>query len=98
MSNMSNAVVAGLRTTGTGSGGDGICSVNGGLVMGTTRLRKSRPAYRYGSLFLGEKEKDEDARDKRGHDGLHYFPFTTFCFCSPSPSMPSVPTSPAFRN
>ena len=34
MSNMSNAVVAGSRTTGTGSGGDGICSVGGGLVMG----------------------------------------------------------------
>jgi hypothetical protein len=33
MSNMSNAVVAGLSTTGTGSGGDGICSVSGALVM-----------------------------------------------------------------
>jgi len=34
MSNMSNAVVAGLRATGTGSGGDGICSVSAALVTG----------------------------------------------------------------
>ena len=40
MSNMSNAVVAGLRTTGTGSGGDGICSVSGGLVMGNYPITK----------------------------------------------------------
>lgn len=33
MSNISNAVVAGLRTTGTGSGGDGICSVSGVLMV-----------------------------------------------------------------
>src|ERR1700688_4259090 len=39
MSNMSKAVVAGLRATGTGSGGDGICSVCGELLMGTARLR-----------------------------------------------------------
>src|SRR5580692_8090720 len=51
MSNMSNAVVAGLRTTGTGSGGGGICSVSGGVVMGITRLQGGRPAYRSGSIF-----------------------------------------------
>src|ERR1700733_1922575 len=39
MSNMSKAVVAGLRATGTGAGGDGICSVTGELLMGTARLR-----------------------------------------------------------
>src|ERR1700685_522271 len=33
MSNMSNAVVDGLSTTGTGSGGDGICSVSVGLLI-----------------------------------------------------------------
>jgi hypothetical protein len=31
---MSNAVVPGLRTTATGFGGDGICSVSGDLLMG----------------------------------------------------------------
>jgi hypothetical protein len=30
---MSNAVVAGLSTTGTGSGGDGICNVSAALVI-----------------------------------------------------------------
>src|ERR1700722_20361744 len=44
MSNMSNAVVAGLRATGTGARGAGICSVCGELLMGTARLRPSRPA------------------------------------------------------
>jgi hypothetical protein len=39
MSNMSNAVVAGLRVTGTGAGGDGICSVCDEVLMGTVRLR-----------------------------------------------------------
>lgn len=29
---MSNAVVAGLRTTATGSGGDGVCSISGVLM------------------------------------------------------------------
>ena len=57
MSNISNAVVAGLRITGTGSGGDGICSVCGGLVMGITRLRQCRPAYHYGSFFEARRKK-----------------------------------------
>jgi hypothetical protein len=35
---------------------------------------------------------------KRRHFGLHYLPFTTFCRCSPNPSIPSVTTSPAFKN
>lgn len=38
MSNMSNAVVAGLRTTATGSGGEGICSVSGSLLMRTCSI------------------------------------------------------------
>src|SRR5579871_6606418 len=33
MSKMSKAVVAALKTTGTGSGGDGICSVRGDVAM-----------------------------------------------------------------
>ena len=37
---MSNAVVAGLRTTGTGSGGDGICSVSGGLLTAADAAEK----------------------------------------------------------
>ena len=101
MSNMSNAVVAGLRTTGTGSGGDGICSVGGDLVMVITRLRRSLPAHA-GDFFLRRREKVVDGRDKPVHypcsSDCPYFPFTTFCFCSPSPSMPSVTTSPAFKN
>ena len=36
--------------------------------------------------------------DPGGPGCLSYFAATTFCFCSPSPSMPSVTTSPAFRN
>src|SRR6202030_3036964 len=52
--------------------------------------------------FLRRGEKVVDARDERGHDDCgardYFFAFTIFCFCSPSPSMPSVTTSPAFRN
>src|ERR1700683_2827225 len=39
MSNMSNAVAAGLRTTGTGSGGGGICIVSEALLMGIARFQ-----------------------------------------------------------
>src|SRR5580704_9375491 len=58
MSNMSNAVFAGSSTTGTGSGGDGICSVREGLVMGNSRLQRSRRAHRYRPLLRqGEKRR-----------------------------------------
>src|SRR3984885_11513707 len=40
-----------------------------------------------------------DLAPRRGRNRVRqYLPFTTFCFCSPSPSMPSVTTSPALRN
>jgi len=47
---------------------------------------------------LRRGKKAEDARDKRAHESLHHLPFTTFYFRSPSPSIPSVTTSPAFKN
>ena len=48
-SKMSNAVVAGLRTTGTGSGSDGIWSVRGDLLMGTLdQFYKKLISYRSG--------------------------------------------------
>src|ERR1700741_3144086 len=58
MSNMSSAVVAGLSATATGSGGDGICSVTEGLVMGISRSQRSRLAHRYRPLLRqGEKSR-----------------------------------------
>src|SRR6478735_9196676 len=43
-SNMSKAVVAGLRATGTGSGGGGICSVSGDLLMANRPIGAVLPA------------------------------------------------------
>jgi hypothetical protein len=67
MSNMSNAVVAGLRTTGTGSGGDGICNVSGGLVMGNYPITTELACILL-RLFFEAKRKVVGARDKRKHE------------------------------
>src|SRR6476619_4846290 len=45
-SNISNAVVAGSRTSGTGSGGGGICSVSGDLLMANRPIGAVLPTKR----------------------------------------------------